>query len=300
MRAADMETVRPGAQKLTTGGHLGNQFVTSHPPTQDAGKALEDLRTSLDDGETKDLSIAKKDSGKQTLDQFMAKQPKKEHKQHALGGELATTVMDQLELTHPPDFDIEDEDCHLDIYAEPTLLEHGFAKVLAYYNMNYSQEYQAEESRQRLQAPNRHRDYLQSEEMKATVTAQFETFVHENGFLTPEVIQAELDNVCWIHKRQPWHVLNTPNIGPLLKGLLQICFVVDSTCQVAFATMPILTLHDLKYAISRNPAVQNTSSLEALGQLQYHPLVRKNFQLNLPFGKDGVSGSKAAAKFPEI
>eukprot|EP00392_Amoebophrya_sp_AT5.2_P009813 g9841.t1 len=223
-----------------------------------------------------------------------------------------------MEITHAADLDLDDDDGNLDVYCFPNLTEQSFAKVLAYYNFSYVEEYKREEARVAYaRAQNPGGNYWQTKgaqqqlseqdllQLKQTVTSVFERFIEVHGFLTVAHIQGQLDNLAWSRQMQPYAVLNLPHVGGFLKGLLQISFVIDSTCQIAFGCAPILTLWDLQQAIARNPAIQSQESLKALGQLEYHPLVRRNFQLNLMSTIQGegatssnsnIKGSKGGGK----
>ena len=73
-------------------------------------------------------------------------------------------------------------------------------------------------------------------------------------------------------------ILNQPNIGDLLKGMLKIAFIVETTLEVAFSSCPVLTVYDLKQALLKNKAITK-ESLDALGKLENHPMMQKNFQI---------------------
>ncbi|CAD7937212.1 unnamed protein product [Amoebophrya sp. A120] len=232
-----------------------------------------------------------------------------------------------MEITHAAELDLDDDDGHLDIYCIPNLIEHSFAKVLAYYNMSYVEEYKREEARvayaisrnidpwantnnRKGQGKNQRLSEADFQQMKQTVTSVFERFIKTHGFLTIAHIQGQLDNLAWAQQMHPSQILNLPQVGALLKGLIQVSFVVDTTCQVAFSCMALMTLHDLRIMIERNPVIKSQESLNALGRLEYHPLVRRNFQLNLLPTINNSSASKIkketdaslqpVVKFPEL
>ena len=118
--------------------------------------------------------------------------------------------------------------------------------------------------------------------------------IAQRGFLTAELVQAQIDNLAWTMRQPHWQVLNLPHVGSLLKNLLEVGFVVDTTIQVASATCAIITFHDLEQSILSHPVLGGQDL--ALGELCYHPLVKRNFQLDLPVDGRGRPQGKANDK----
>lgn len=179
---------------------------------------------------------------------------------------------------------------------DPPPSDHGMAAVLAYYGSAYAEQYLREELQQLRDIENQYKTgkfsqrqphgrqqmpALASEALKLEVLASFEQKIKQTGFLTCEALQGELDRLRYKYNKQwPGLILREPQVGGLLKGLMRVAFVVDTTLQIAFSAVPLLTLADLKTALLKNKDIGTEEALAALGQLDKHPLVRRNFQLN--------------------
>eukprot|EP00392_Amoebophrya_sp_AT5.2_P005776 g5786.t1 len=121
---------------------------------------------------------------------------------------------------------------------------------------------------------------LQSEVLKKYVNENVVLRINQKGFLTPDVLAAELDKLKWkFHKKWNGQLLREPGAGEFLKFLLRYSFIVESTLEICFATMPLLTLADVKAAILKHKDVGSEKQLDVLGKLENHPVCRENFQL---------------------
>ena len=148
--------------------------------------------------------------------------------------EVQTQMLDGLEMTQAKDFEMDDESAHLDIYVEPllmTMTECSFSRVLAYYNKNYVNEYM-QEVQKTTSGANPALHWSDEERVKQRLTGVFEAFIKAHGLLTMDCLNAQLDHVCWEHRRKPWQVLNSGVVGPLFRGLMTMSFVVDTTVGV--------------------------------------------------------------------
>ncbi len=202
----------------------------------------------------------------------------------------------------------------------------SFADALKFYRVRYLNQFLFAESQTDQLSNGGGNIHLEAAapNLKVAATAAFEQHVRSEGFLTADLIQAELEKCCRefdkeeqeyngldnSSKLQPWQALQSPILGPLFKGLLRLSMLVDSTIQTMLSTQPILTLHDLKEAITsaaredavvtnREPvniqggpvigrrmglANKGAQNLRVLGKLEYHPMIRKHFHLEEVLG----------------
>ncbi|CAE8732678.1 unnamed protein product, partial [Polarella glacialis] len=130
---------------------------------------------------------------------------------------------------------------------------------------------------------------------KQRLVAAFNRCIGARGFLTPDVVRAEIDHACRARKMTETELLLDLDVGPLLGGVAKMLLLVDATLMVCISTQVMLTLYDLERAILEHEVFKGKRRFEeaCLGKLQFHPEVARRFQLDkLPGG--------IPKSFPEI